>query len=106
MSKTVEPIAIGTLGVHLVAQRNPDENYQEFMRSVLYPKISTMRIPIKLKIEEGVFDALVGWSKMLLPVGAYSTLTGTKNHLKRRTRRVVGRRAIIRKTPTGEAKTH
>ena len=75
----------------LIAQRNPDENYQEFMRSVLYPKISTMRIPIKLKIEEGVFEALVGWSKVLLPVGAYSTLARTKNYLKGRTLRIIRR---------------
>ena len=89
----------------LIAQRNPAENYQEFTRSVLYPKISTMRIPIKLNIKRGIYVALVGWSKMLLPVGAYSTLARTKNYLKGRTRRVVGRMAIVRKTPAGEAKT-
>ena len=73
----------------LIAQRNPAENYQEFTRSVLYPKISTMRIPIKLNIKRGIYVALVGWSKMLLPVRVYSTLARTKNYLKGRTLRVI-----------------
>ena len=67
----------------LIAQRNPGENYRKFMRSVLDPKIATMRSPIKLRMEQGVVGALRGWSKMLLPVQVYSTLTTTKNYLKR-----------------------
>ena len=69
----------------LIAQRNPAENYQRFMRSVLYPKIFTMRIPIKLKIEQGFAGTLKGWSGMLLPVKARFTLIRTISHLKRPT---------------------
>ena len=58
------------------------------MLSVVPENIHNENSTIKLKIEEGVFETLVGWSKMLLP-GAYSNLTGTKNYLKGRTLRVV-----------------
>ena len=67
----------------LIAQRNPGENYQKFMRSVLRPKISTMRIPVKLKIGQGTIGNLKGWGRMLLPVKLYSPFDRTRNYLRR-----------------------
>ena len=58
----------------LIARRDPNENYREFIRSTVYPRTSTTRMTIMLKTQGGT-GFIRGLAKILLPLRAVRYLT-------------------------------
>ena len=67
----------------LVAQRNPNESYQKFMCSTVYPRISDVRMMVRLRgLRRYTDKSLKQWGKELLPLDLYATLSRIKEYLK------------------------
>ena len=66
----------------LVAQRNPKESYQKFMCSTVYPRISDVRMVVRLRGEYYPDKLLRHWTRMLLPSDLYATLSRIRRYLK------------------------
>ena len=66
----------------LVAQRNPDESYQKFIRSTVYPMIPDVRMAVRLRGHYYSNKSLRHWTKMLLPSNLYTRLSRIKKYLK------------------------
>ena len=65
----------------LVAQRNPNESYQKFMSSTVYPRISDVRMMVRLR-GEYPNTLLKRWAKKLLPPDLYAMLRRINKYLK------------------------
>ena len=66
----------------LVAQRNPKESYQKFMCSTVYPRISDVRMVVRLRGEYYPDKLLKHWTRKLLPSDLYTTLSRIRGYLK------------------------
>ena len=66
---------------NLIAQRDPNKNYREFIRSTVYPRTSTTRMTSVLKIREKI-EPIRSLARMLFP----SRLYGYARYLKTRPR--------------------
>ena len=66
----------------LVAQRNPQESYQKFMSSTVYPRISDVRMTVRLRGDYHPDKFLRHWTRMLLPSDLYAMFSKIKEHLK------------------------
>ena len=62
----------------LVAQRNPGENYSEFIRSTVRPRISTITMLIG---NAGFSGALNSWLRVLSPLGLYTVANTIRTRL-------------------------
>ena len=72
----------------LVAQRNPDANYQEFVRSTLYPQLAPVISNFMLYATPADVGIFKGWRSMLFPVILdYDAMSRIKKILKRLLRR-------------------
>ena len=71
----------------LVAQRDPDESYQKFVRSTLYPQIAPAVSNFMLYAMPDDVGFYHGWSLVLLPVALYDAVSRIKEFLKRLFRR-------------------
>ena len=71
----------------LVAQRDPDESYQKFVRSTLYPQIAPAVSNFMLYAMPDEVGFYRGWSLVLLPVALYDAVSRIKEFLKRLFRR-------------------
>ena len=69
---------------NLVAQRNPDESYQEFVRSVVYPRTSTSRMRGVFVRRPTSVGAIKTWFRILSPLWFYDALGGLKEYLNAR----------------------
>ena len=66
----------------LVAQRNLKESYQKFMCSMVYPRISDVRMTVRLQAKHHPDKFLKYWTIMLLPSDLHATLRRIRKHLK------------------------
>ena len=64
----------------LVAQRNPKESYQKFMRSTVYPRIADVRMTVRLRREYYPVSFLNYWAQKLLPSNLHATLIRIRKH--------------------------
>ena len=71
----------------LVAQRDPDESYQKFVRSTLEPRIAPAISNCMLYAMPDDVGFYHGWSSVLLPVALYDAVSRIKEFLKRLFRR-------------------
>ena len=65
---------------NLVARRDPNESYREFIRSTVYPRTSTMRMMSVLSTRESV-GFLKGLIRILFPSRLYETARNLKNRI-------------------------
>ena len=63
---------------NLVARRDPNENYHEFIRSTVYPRTSTTRMMSVLSTR-GRVGFLKGLARVLFPSGLYKTVRNLKS---------------------------
>ena len=66
----------------LIAQRNPNESYQEFVRSTLYPRIATVTETMILNAHPLNVGALKGWIILLCPPVLYDAVSRAREFLK------------------------
>ena len=87
-AKTIFPLSICGPDIpvvdieNLIAQRNPNESYQQFIRSTVYPRISDVRMMVRL---QGIYDSdnlLKYGFRLLFPPSIYATLSGIRKYLK------------------------
>ena len=64
----------------LIAQRNPKESYQKFMRSTVYPRIADVRMTVRLRREYYPVSFLNYWAQKLLPSNLHATLIRIRKH--------------------------
>ena len=68
---------------NLVAQRDPNENYREFIHSTVYPRTSTTRMMGILKARDNDnIGFLKGFVRVLLPLRIYDTANSIIGYLK------------------------
>ena len=68
---------------NLVAQRDPNENYREFIHSTVYPRTSTTRMVGILKARDNDnIGFLKGFVRVLLPLRIYDTANSIIGYLK------------------------
>ena len=62
----------------LVAQRNPNASYQEFVHSTLSSQIATATTTVELSAYPIGVGVLKGWGMLLLPAKLYNAVKGTR----------------------------
>ena len=71
---------------NLVARRDPNENYREFIRSTVYPRISTTRMMSLLMTRDNV-GFLIGFIRIFLPSWFYAVGVRVRRDLKTQMRK-------------------
>ena len=85
--RKIAPVCVAAYAIpianmdELVAQRNPDESYQEFINSTVCPRIVTMPTSILAGRADGS-GALKSWIRMLSPLWLYSAGGRVKGYLR------------------------